>query len=120
MHTLDRVAVVLRRVIAGCLVVMAIVAVLPGSHAGESSTARSVAGPRVLGVALEPLGENRATVQVRLSRPLPQAAVASVSLAPADRRWACTQPVPGEAVLRCPVAAVAAVDAGGTRIEVHI
>ena len=59
----------LRRIIAVCLVTMAVVAFLPGYHAGESSVARTPTHPRVLGVSLATLPDAGTAVRLHLSAP---------------------------------------------------
>ncbi len=119
-HTLDRAAVVLRRTIAVCLVAMAVVAFLPGYHAGESSVARTPTHPRVLGVSLATLPDAGTAVRLHLSAPLSSPETVSVSLAGADRRWACARPEAGQVRLTCPVTVSVADGAGPLRVEVHI
>ena len=119
-HTLDRAAVVLRRVIAACLVVMAAVAFLPGYHAGESSVARTPASPRVLDVSLATLPDAGTAVRLQLSAPLRSPETVSVSLAGDDHRWACARAAAGQVLLTCPVTVSAADEGSPLRVEVHI
>jgi hypothetical protein len=119
-HTLDRAAVVLRRIIAACLVAMAVVALLLGYHAGESSMARTPTHPRVLDVSLATLPDAGTAVRLRLSAPLSSPEAVSVSLAGGERRWACARPAAGQVLLTCPVTVSAAAGAGPLQVEVHI
>ncbi len=120
MHTLDRAAVVLRRVIAACLVALAAVAFLPGYHAGESSVARTQPQPRVLDVSLGTLPHAGTAVRLHLSAPLTSPEPVSISLAGGTRRWACHRPAAGQVLLTCPVSASAARGADPVQVQVHI
>jgi hypothetical protein len=119
-HTLDRAAVVLRRVIAACLVALAVVAFLPGYHAGESSAARTPTQPQVLDVSLGTLPHAGTAVRLHLSAPLGSPETVSISLAGGQRRWMCARPAAGQVLLTCPVARSAVVGASPLQVEVHI
>jgi hypothetical protein len=110
----------LRRIIAACLVAMAVIAFLPGYHAGESSAARTPVQPRVLDVSLATLPDAGTAVRLHLSAPLSSPQTVSVSLAGDERRWVCGRPEAGQVLLTCPVTTSAAVGAGPLQVEVHI
>jgi hypothetical protein len=74
----------------------------------------------VLGVSLATLPDAGTAVRLHLSAPLSSPGTVSVSLAGADRRWACARPEAGQVRLTCPVTVSIADGAGPLRVQVHI
>jgi hypothetical protein len=108
MRSLEGTAVLLRRIIAACLLMLAVGAVTHGVSPDASTAANAPAAPRVLEVAFVRLADGASTVQLRLSAPLAPSRTASVRIAGQEHRWACHSSTAGLARLTCPVSGLAA------------
>ena len=119
-RTLDRAAVALRAIIAVCLLILAVTALLPDSHAGHASAVPSPPPVHVVGVAVGGTSVGHRADEIRLAAPLPAATTASVSLGGGSHRWACTSRTGHPRVLDCPVSGVAARMSDQLQVVVHI